>query len=61
MSKSKGGRRLNKRLALEVRQYAIDNPSVNQAEIGVRYGISREAVNRILNNVTYKTKQRWKQ
>lgn len=55
MRNKKGGSRLNRKKAIEIREFAgkPENRKVTQAEIGVRYGVSREAVNKILNFKTY--------
>lgn len=53
MSKAKGGKRLNKRIALELKQYAKDNPNLSQREVGLKFGVTRESVNRIVNGKFY--------
>lgn len=49
-----GGRRLNRKIAQQIRDFALENPEAPQAEIGIMWGVSREAINQIINNKTYK-------
>lgn len=51
-NKKKGGKRLNKRIAQEIRN-DISNKNLTQAELGKKYGVSREAINRVLTNKVY--------
>lgn len=51
-NKKKGGKRLNKRIAQEIRN-DISNKHLTQAQLGEKYGVSREAINRVLNFKVY--------
>jgi predicted DNA-binding protein (UPF0251 family) len=52
-NKALGGQRLNFDIAEEIRNHP-DNKGLTQSELGEKYGVSREAINKILNYLTYK-------
>jgi DNA-binding XRE family transcriptional regulator len=52
MSKQKGGRRLTAEDAAQIR-LTYKNQKITQLDLGKKYGVSREAINKILKNHTY--------
>lgn len=51
--KRKGGKRLNKRIAEQIRN-EYKTLGLTQSELAEKHGVTRESINRIINNKFYR-------